>query len=103
MLYFTLYEVCSFNLKVDMTIPFCALQNELKAKWEVEKAMLEGSKNDAEKKYNEINEQVSSLCCNILIYLTLFKLITSNFFLPFLCTIFKYFQFHYIYMSKKWN
>ncbi|KAM3731717.1 hypothetical protein ACB098_11G003200 [Castanea mollissima] len=31
--------------------------NELKAKWEVEKAMLEGSKNDAEKKYNEINEQ----------------------------------------------
>ncbi|KAL0009589.1 hypothetical protein SO802_011091 [Lithocarpus litseifolius] len=31
--------------------------NELKAKWEVEKARLEGSKNDAEKKYNEINEQ----------------------------------------------
>ncbi|KAK7842226.1 nuclear-pore anchor [Quercus suber] len=34
--------------------------NELKAKWEVEKAMLEGSKNDAEKKYNEINEQLES-------------------------------------------
>ncbi|KAJ7949034.1 nuclear-pore anchor [Quillaja saponaria] len=30
---------------------------ELKAKWEVEKAMLEASKNEAEKKYAEVNEQ----------------------------------------------
>lgn len=34
------------------------LQNELKSKWEFEKARLEESKNVAEKKYNEINEQV---------------------------------------------
>lgn len=34
------------------------LQNELKAKWETEKSMLEKSKNEAEKKYSEINEQV---------------------------------------------
>uniref|UniRef100_A0A5B6ZUV8 Putative nuclear-pore anchor isoform X1 n=1 Tax=Davidia involucrata TaxID=16924 RepID=A0A5B6ZUV8_DAVIN len=31
--------------------------NELKGKWEVEKSTLDESKNDAEKKYNEINEQ----------------------------------------------
>ncbi|KAK9278500.1 hypothetical protein L1049_028066 [Liquidambar formosana] len=31
--------------------------NELKAKWEVERSMLEESKNEAEKKFNEINEQ----------------------------------------------
>ncbi|KAF3448815.1 hypothetical protein FNV43_RR09528 [Rhamnella rubrinervis] len=31
--------------------------NELKAKWYVEKAMLEESKNSAEKNYNELNEQ----------------------------------------------
>ncbi|KAJ7982109.1 nuclear-pore anchor [Quillaja saponaria] len=31
--------------------------SELKAKWEVEKVMLEGSMNEAEKKYTEINEQ----------------------------------------------
>ncbi|KAK4285608.1 hypothetical protein QN277_002284 [Acacia crassicarpa] len=31
--------------------------NELKVKWEEEKAVLEKSKNDAEMKYNEINEQ----------------------------------------------
>ncbi|KAG6675327.1 hypothetical protein I3842_15G095500 [Carya illinoinensis] len=30
---------------------------ELKSKWEVEKTILEESKNEAEKKYNEINEQ----------------------------------------------
>ena len=34
------------------------LQNELKSKWEFEKAILEESKNVAEKKYIEINEQV---------------------------------------------
>jgi hypothetical protein len=33
-------------------------QNELKAKWEEEKARLEKSKYDAEKKYDEINKQV---------------------------------------------
>lgn len=33
-------------------------QNELKARWEEEKARLEKSKCDAEKKYDEINEQV---------------------------------------------
>jgi nucleoprotein TPR len=32
--------------------------NELKNKWEVQKSMLEESKNEAEKNYNEINEQV---------------------------------------------
>ncbi|KAB1212855.1 Nuclear-pore anchor [Morella rubra] len=31
--------------------------NELKNKWEIEKVVLEESKNEAEKKYNEINEQ----------------------------------------------
>ncbi|GMN37189.1 hypothetical protein TIFTF001_042589, partial [Ficus carica] len=31
--------------------------NELKMKWETEKAVLEESKSDAEKKYNELNEQ----------------------------------------------
>ncbi|KAL5568783.1 hypothetical protein UlMin_025358 [Ulmus minor] len=31
--------------------------NELKSKWEIEKKTLEESKNDAEKKYNELNEQ----------------------------------------------
>ncbi|MED6116145.1 hypothetical protein PIB30_097432, partial [Stylosanthes scabra] len=31
--------------------------NELKAKWEEEKTLLEKSRNDAEKKYDEINEQ----------------------------------------------
>lgn len=33
-------------------------QSDLKAKWETEKLMLENSKSEAEKKYNEINEQV---------------------------------------------
>ena len=33
-------------------------QNELKVNWEVEKSALEESKNEAEKKYNDINEQV---------------------------------------------
>jgi hypothetical protein len=33
----------------------------LKAKWEVGNVVLEESKNEAEKKYKEINEQVSSL------------------------------------------
>ena len=37
---------------------FSTLQNELKMKWETEKAAIEESKNDAEKKYNELNEQV---------------------------------------------
>ncbi|WVZ01618.1 hypothetical protein V8G54_027687 [Vigna mungo] len=32
-------------------------RNELKARWEEEKAQLEKSRNDAERKYNEINEQ----------------------------------------------
>ncbi|XP_024018829.1 nuclear-pore anchor isoform X2 [Morus notabilis] len=31
--------------------------SELKTKWEIEKAVIEQSKNDAEKKYNELNEQ----------------------------------------------
>lgn len=44
-----------------MTILFCALQDDLKAKWEVGKAALEESKNEAERKYKEINEQVSAL------------------------------------------
>lgn len=34
-----------------------AENNELKGKWEVEKSMLEVAKNEAEKKYDEINEQ----------------------------------------------
>jgi hypothetical protein len=44
-----------------MTILFCALQDDLKAKWEVGKAVLEDAKNEAERKYKEINEQVSAL------------------------------------------
>nr|CAN80561.1 hypothetical protein VITISV_040288 [Vitis vinifera] len=34
-----------------------SVYNELKGKWEVEKSMLEVAKNEAEKKYDEINEQ----------------------------------------------
>ena len=46
-------------------------QNELKGKWEVEKSMLEVAKNEAEKKYDEINEQVIaqnavSMSCGLL-------------------------------------
>lgn len=37
---------------------YCVWQSELKAKWEEEKAALQKSRNDAEEKYNEINEQV---------------------------------------------
>lgn len=37
------------------------LQNELKVMWEVEKSVLEVAKNEAVKKYNEINEQVIAL------------------------------------------
>lgn len=33
-------------------------QNEIKSRWEEQKSMLEESKNEAEKKYIEINEQV---------------------------------------------
>ncbi|GMP94598.1 hypothetical protein CsSME_00044006 [Camellia sinensis var. sinensis] len=32
-------------------------KNELKARWDVDKSMLKESKNVAENKYNEINEQ----------------------------------------------
>lgn len=44
-----------------MTITFFRQQTELKSKWEVEKIILEESNNAAEKKYNEINEQVGAL------------------------------------------
>ena len=59
-MYLNLYLNC-LDVLVDMTILFCALQDDLKAKWEVGKAVLEEAKNEAERKYKEINEQVSAL------------------------------------------
>ncbi|THG09063.1 hypothetical protein TEA_017053 [Camellia sinensis var. sinensis] len=44
--------LCGFE-----TLSLLRSENELKARWDVDKSMLEESKNVAENKYNEINEQ----------------------------------------------
>lgn len=48
-------------------LPAELLQDELKSKWEVDKAILEESTSIADKKYNEINEQV--ICSQSSIFL----------------------------------
>lgn len=43
----------------------CTSQNELKAKWDFGEATLEESKKNAEKNFNELNEQVIPTHCSI--------------------------------------
>lgn len=52
-----------------LLILLCISQNELKAKWDVQKVMLEESKNCAEKKYIELNEQVFAIHYSLLLWL----------------------------------
>lgn len=53
---------------IQYVIASCILQDALKATWVAEKSVLLELKNEAERKYNEINEQVLTYCpCSCLI------------------------------------
>lgn len=59
-LYIVMLAVFEFYSISWLTSWHILLQSELKSKWELEKSVLEKLKNEAEEKYDEVNEQVNA-------------------------------------------